>query len=115
MLFRSAEVVDEMLCHGVRLFQRGKHVHESKKVGFEAFVLCALGKHLARPRLFVEERGNLVSHELKKLLAGSSNSRLESLAHGITSRSKKDLVEYPIIKDNGLYVNNEGIEEFRIS
>lgn len=84
MRLRSAEVVDEMLCHEVCLLQRGKHVHEPKKIGFEAFVLYAMGEHLYRPRFLVEERWDFVFHELKKFLPCSSDSRLQGLVHGIT-------------------------------
>jgi hypothetical protein len=114
-LFGSAEVFDEMLCQGFRFFQGGKHVRESKKVGLEAFVLCALGDYPSRPGVFVEQRWDLVSNELKKPLTGSSDSRFERLVHGtLPKRFKKHLVEHPIIGDNKLYINNLRIEELRI-
>jgi hypothetical protein len=62
----------------------------------------------------VEERWDFVSHELKKLLPCSSDSRLEGLVHGTPQASKNTLVESPIIEDNASYVNNQRILELRI-
>jgi len=112
MLFRSAEVVDEMLCTKSSCFSEGSTSMNRRKSVLKLRPL-PLGEHLYRPRFLVEERWDFVSHELKQLLPCSSDSRLEALSM-VPSGEQNTLVESPIIEDNASYVNNQRLLELRI-